>query len=68
MKTSQYEVIGNLLKRKRGATTLELMAASNSTCIHKRMSEMSHHMGWNIWREPIKGKSYGRFFGRRAEA
>jgi hypothetical protein len=52
MKASQYEVIGNLIRRKRGATVAELMAATWSSCIHKRLSEMKQR-GWRIKREEV---------------
>jgi hypothetical protein len=63
MKASQYEVIGNLISRKRGATPAELIERTWSTCVHKRMSEMRSR-GWRIWREQVPGKSYGRYFGQ----
>ena len=62
MKNTQYTVIGNLLTRKRGATALDLMLATASTCVHKRMSEMKER-GWSIHRHEICGKSHGRYFG-----
>ncbi len=40
MKASQYAVIGNLISRKRGATVAELMSATWSSCVHKRLSEL----------------------------
>ena len=63
MKRTQYDKIGNLIKRKQGATPFELMTVSGSTCIHKRMSEMKG-MGWTITRKPINGKSYGIYYGK----
>lgn len=63
MKRTQYEKIGNLIKRKQGATPFELMTVSGSTCIHKRMSEMKE-MGWDITRTPIAGRSYGIYRGK----
>jgi hypothetical protein len=62
MKASQYEVIGNLIRRKRGATVAELMAATWSSCIHKRLSEMKQR-GWRIKREEVPGRNYGRYIG-----
>lgn len=62
MKTSQTQVIGNLIRRQRGATVAELLAATWSSCVHKRMSELKAR-GWTIRREDIKGKPYGRYFG-----
>lgn len=62
MKATQCEVIGNLIRRKRGATAAELLSATWSTSVHKRISELKAR-GWVIRREPIKGKSYGRYIG-----
>ena len=60
---TQYDAIGRLIKRKCGATPLELMEASHSTSVHKRMSEMRER-GWLIWRKAVAGCSYGRYYGR----
>lgn len=62
-KHTQYTKLGALLKRSQGATTLELMRASLSSCVHKRMTEM-RRKGWTITRTPIKGKNYGRYKGK----
>lgn len=59
---TQYDAIGRLITRARGATALEMMHAADSTCVHKRMQEM-RRMGWQIERKPIKGKTYGRYVG-----
>lgn len=60
--TTQYDVIGNMICRKRGATVAELIAATWSSSVHKRMSEMKRR-GWRIRREPIEGRTYGRYYG-----
>lgn len=62
MKT-QYDAIGSLLKRKKGATAADLIAATFSTSIHRRLYEM-RGKGWYIWREGIPGKNYGIYRGR----
>jgi hypothetical protein len=67
MKCSQYEVIGNLIKRKRGATVAELVWATCSSSPHRRMFEM-RRKGWHIWREEIPGKQHGRYFGKAPQA
>lgn len=67
MKTTQYEVIGNLIKRKRGATVAELMSATWSTCIHKRISELKER-GWDIRKEPVPGRSFHRYYGVAPQA
>ena len=66
MKT-QYEAIGALLKRKTGATAADLIAATMSTSIHKRMSEMKER-GWSIRKEQVPGKTYHRYFGTAPQA
>jgi hypothetical protein len=64
---TQYEAIGALLKRKKGATAADLIAATMSTSIHRRLYEL-RQKGWYIWREPIPGKAYGRYFGKPQQA
>lgn len=61
MKT-QYDAIGALLKRKKGATVAEIVSATCSSSPHRRMYEM-RRKGWRIWREGIPGKSYGIYRG-----
>ena len=61
MKT-QYARIGQLICRKMGATALELMHATASTCVHKRMSELKE-CGWTITKKQVSGKTYHRYFG-----
>lgn len=60
---TQYDRIGALLKRKRGATAADLIAATMSTSIHRRLYEL-RQKGWYIWREGIPGKTYGIYRGR----
>lgn len=62
MKHSQYEVIGRLISRKTGATPVEMVKATLSTCVHKRMSEM-RNKGWVIRRVPVQGRTFGRYYG-----
>lgn len=64
---SQYEVIGRLIQRKRGATAADLMSATWSTCVHKRMSEMRAR-GWHINKVPIPGRTHYRFYGTAPKA
>lgn len=67
MKTTQYEVIGNLISRKRGATVAEIVSATCSSSPHRRMYEM-RRAGWTIWREAIEGVTHGRYFGKKPQA
>lgn len=60
MKT-QYDEIGALLKRKKGATVAEIVSRTYSSSPHRRFYEM-RRKGWRIWRESIAGKQYGRYF------
>ena len=62
--TSQYAAIGKLITRARGATVYELMLASRSSSVHKRMSELRAR-GWHIERRPIAGEKYGKYFGTK---
>lgn len=54
---TQYDLIGRLISRKRGATTRELIEASGSVCPWRRMGEMERR-GWRITREQIPGKAH----------
>lgn len=67
MKRTQYDALGALLKRKRGATAAELIAATMTTSVHRRLFEM-RQKGWVIWREAIAGQVYGRYFGKSPQA
>jgi hypothetical protein len=60
---SQYDRIGALLKRRKGATAAELIAATMTTSVHRRLFEMRQR-GWTIWRQPIDGRPYGRYYGK----
>jgi predicted ArsR family transcriptional regulator len=60
---TQYEAIGALLKRKKGATAADLIAATMSTAVHKRMSELRER-GWVIRKEPVPGRTYHRYYGQ----
>lgn len=66
MKT-QYERIGRLLTRPRGATALEIIQTAGTVSPHSRMSEMKAR-GWRIVHKPIKGKSYGSYHGKKPKA
>lgn len=60
---TQYQKIGRLIVRKKGATTRELIDASGSVCPWKRLQEMAKR-GWTIWNEPIPGRTHVRYFGK----
>lgn len=64
---TQYERIGALLKRRKGATAAELIAATMTTSVHRRLFEM-RQKGWAIWRESIPGRAYGRYHGKAPQA
>lgn len=63
MKT-QYDRLERLLTRKKGATAMDIATEVGSTSPHKRLSELRER-GWRIWREQVKGKNYGVYFGVR---
>lgn len=60
---TQYARIGALITRRTGATALELMQATASTCVHKRLSEMRQRQGWSIYRIPVEGETFGSYHG-----
>jgi hypothetical protein len=64
VKTTQYERLAKLLTRKTGATAMDIATAVGSTSPHKRLSELKER-GWDIRREQIEGKNYGRYFGKK---
>lgn len=65
MKT-QYERLERLLTRKTGATAMDIATEVGSTSPHKRLSELRER-GWTIWREAVKGRNYGRYFGKKPQ-
>lgn len=65
MKQSQYDRLAKLLKRKTGATAMDIVEAVGTVCPHKRLSEMKGK-GWRITRKPVPGKSYGIYHGVKA--
>lgn len=67
MKLSQYERIAKLLTRKSGATAMDIASVAGTVSPHSRLSELRNR-GWRIWREAIKGKNYGRYFGSAPNA
>lgn len=60
---TQTQTIARLISRKRGATPAEMIAATFSTSVHSRMSELKAR-GWRIWREQVQGRNFGRYFGQ----
>ena len=60
---SQYDRLERLLTRKTGATAMDIVQAVGTVCPHKRLSEMKAR-GWTITREQVKGRNFGRYFGK----
>lgn len=65
--TTQNEKLAALLKRKNGCTAFEAAMAIQSTCAHKRISELTD-AGWTILKQKVSGKNYHRYFGRPPKA
>lgn len=59
---SQTDRIGKLLLRKSGATAMEIVQAGGTVSPHRRLTDLRNR-GWTIWRKPVAGKTYGRYFG-----
>jgi hypothetical protein len=59
---TQYDRLGKLLTRKKGATAMDIVQAVGTVCPHKRLSEMKAR-GWRITRRQVPGKSYGTYHG-----
>lgn len=64
---TQYDRIGALLKRKKGATAADLIAATMSTSIHRRLYEL-RQKGWTIRKEPVPGRTFHRYYGTAPQA
>ena len=64
---SQYDRIARLLTRKSGCTAMEITTVAGTVSAHSRLSELKGR-GWIIWREKIKGRAYGRYFGAPPDA
>jgi hypothetical protein len=62
MKTSQYERIGKLLTRKKGATAMDIASVAGTVSPHSRLAEMKAR-GWHITRKTVHGRNYGVYFG-----
>ena len=41
---------------------MEITTVAGTVSAHSRLSELKGR-GWIIWREKIKGRAYGRYFG-----
>jgi hypothetical protein len=63
VKQSQYDRIGALIKRKKGATAMDIASVAGTVSPHSRLAEM-RRAGWRIWRESIAGKNYGVYRGK----
>jgi len=64
---TQYQRIARLLTRKSGCTAMEISTVAGTVSAHSRLSELKGR-GWIIWRQPISGKNYGRYFGAPPDA
>lgn len=60
----QLQRLEKLLTRKRGATAMEIAEAVGTVSPHRRLFELKRR-GWDIRREPVEGRNYGRYYGRK---
>jgi hypothetical protein len=67
MKSTQYSRIAKLLTRKSGATAMEIASVAGTVSPHSRLAEMKR-AGWQIVREALEGKNYGRYRGTEPQA
>ena len=58
----QCKRLEQILKRKSGATSMEIIAAIKTVSPHSRMTELKNK-GWVIRRVPVRGRNYGRYYG-----
>jgi hypothetical protein len=59
---SQCQILGKLLLRKRGVTSMEIINLVGTVCPHKRLSDLKAK-GWTITKTEVLGKNYHRYFG-----
>ena len=67
MKKTQCEMLGRLLLRKRGITSMGIIKTIGTVCPHKRMSDLKEQ-GWTITKNPVLGTNYHRYFGQSPKA
>lgn len=59
---TQYEIIGRLISRKRGATAMDIVFSAGTVCPHKRMSDMKAQ-GWAIVKKQVNGENHHTYHG-----
>jgi hypothetical protein len=64
---TQTQRIGKLLQRKRGATSMEIIACGPTVSPHRRLADLKAQ-GWIITRVKVPGERYGRYHGQPPES
>lgn len=60
---AKHQIIGELISREGGATTMQMIQEARTTSPSKRVSEL-RDLGWEITKTPVVGTNYHRFFGK----
>lgn len=61
--TPKIKKLTQLLQRKAGATSMEIIAAIGTVSPHSRLSDLKRK-GWIITKKLVKGKTYHKYFGQ----
>lgn len=59
---SQYEVIGSLLARRKGCTSMDIIRVAGTVSPHSRLAELKAR-GWSVRSVQVPGRSHRRYYG-----
>lgn len=59
---NKIEKLKQMLKRKQGITSMEIIKELGTVCPHRRLSDLKEQ-GWSILTKEIPGKNYLRYHG-----
>lgn len=60
--TPKIKKLTQLLQRKTGATSMEIIDAIGTVSPHSRLSDLKRK-GWTITKKRVNGKTYHKYFG-----
>ena len=60
--TPKIKKLTQLLQRKAGCTSMEIIAVIGTVSPHSRLSDLKRK-GWTITKKRVKGKTYHKYFG-----
>jgi len=59
---TQSQRLAQLLTRKRGVTSMEIISEVGTVSPHRRLADLKEQ-GWTITKTEVAGKNYHRYFG-----